>query len=323
MLELEVMPERALASSQWELVLGMPLSQVLEVLQLHSGAVQTALLTYSDQKPFEQDLSVDLNQDGVRLYFDPRSQRLKLIEVYDVTKVKMKYCNRFFCSSEITPTVDLINDCFGPTHPGEMDKGHNYYLLHFRGILFAFPLWTAQSGYPSPELGELLEADSYGSLVLSRLCLFSGNITDPAEARAPVMPLECFHGNGYSESVEVVRSEDGKIKGLQLKFIMDEPRSGGVGGEGRLKGLERRVMFGDTPQDVCSSLGAPSKVFFKAEDKMRIHSSGSHKLPTSKCSDYFFNYFTLGLDVLFDCATHRVRKMVMHNNVPGHYNFNM
>ena len=26
--------------------------------------------------------------------------------------------NRFFCSSEITPTVDLINDCFGPTHPG-------------------------------------------------------------------------------------------------------------------------------------------------------------------------------------------------------------
>ena len=41
-----------------------------------------------------------------------------------------------------------------------------------------------QSGYsPSPELGELLEADSYGSLVLSRLCLFSGNITDPADAR--------------------------------------------------------------------------------------------------------------------------------------------
>ena len=56
----------------------MPLSQALEILQLHSGAVQTALLTYSDQKPFEQDLSIDLNQDGVRLNFDPRSQRLKV-----------------------------------------------------------------------------------------------------------------------------------------------------------------------------------------------------------------------------------------------------
>lgn len=78
MLELEVMPERALATSQWELVLGMPLSQTLEILQLHSSVVQTALLSYSDQKPFEQDLSVDLNQDGVRLYFDPKNQRLKV-----------------------------------------------------------------------------------------------------------------------------------------------------------------------------------------------------------------------------------------------------
>ena len=59
--------------------LGMPLSQALEILQLHSGVVQTALLTYSEQRPFEQDLSVDLNQDGIRLYFDPKSQRLKVV----------------------------------------------------------------------------------------------------------------------------------------------------------------------------------------------------------------------------------------------------
>ena len=51
--------------------------------------------------------------------------------------------------------------------------------------------------------------------------------------------------------------------------IHTEPRSNGVGGgEGRLKGLERRVLFGDTPQGVAGSLGAPSKVFFKAEDKV-------------------------------------------------------
>ena len=79
------MPERALATTQWELVLGryqyvcvlyaliatvtgthslyvgvlftgtalyvvgMPLSQALEILQLHSRVVQTAQLTYSEQ----------------------------------------------------------------------------------------------------------------------------------------------------------------------------------------------------------------------------------------------------------------------------------
>ena len=35
------------------------------------------------------------------------------------------------------------------------------------------------------------------------------------------MPLECFHGNGYSESVDVVRSDGGQIKGLQVKFLME------------------------------------------------------------------------------------------------------
>ena len=39
--------------------------------------------------------------------------------------------------------------------------------------------------------------------------------------RAPVLPLECFHGNGYSETVEVVRGEDEKIDGLYLKFLME------------------------------------------------------------------------------------------------------
>ena len=57
---------------------GMPLSQSLEILQLHSSVIQTAQLTYSDQRPLDQDLAVDLNQDGVRLYFDPKSQRLKV-----------------------------------------------------------------------------------------------------------------------------------------------------------------------------------------------------------------------------------------------------
>ena len=35
------------------------------------------------------------------------------------------------------------------------------------------------------------------------------------------MPLECFHGNGYSECVEVVRSESGDIEGLHLRLLMD------------------------------------------------------------------------------------------------------
>ena len=52
-------------------------------------------------------------------------------------------------------------------------------------------------------------------------------------------------------------------------MLCTEPRLSGTS-EGRPRTLERRVMFGDTPQDVSSCLGAPSKVFFKAEDKVCV-----------------------------------------------------
>ncbi|VVD02426.1 unnamed protein product [Leptidea sinapis] len=55
---------------------------------------------------------------------------------------------------------------------------------------------------------------------------------------------------------------------------------------------------------------------------MRIHRPTARRRPPP-ASDYFFNYFTLGLDVLFDARTHRVKKFVLHTNYPGHYNFNM
>ena len=53
--------------------------------------------------------------------------------------------------------------------------------------------------------------------------------------------------------------------------------------------------FGRQLQDVASALGCPTKVFFKSEDKMRIHSAEAQKLVRSRSSDYFFNYITLGV----------------------------
>lgn len=38
-------------------------------------------------------------------------------------------------------------------------------------------------------------------------------------------------------------------------------------------------------------------------------------------NDYFYNYFHLGIDVLFDGSTHRCKKIILHSNVPGHFDF--
>ena len=65
------------------------------------------------------------------------------------------------------------------------------------------------------------------------------------------------------------------------------------------------------------------RIFYKSEDKMKIHAPDAHRRVRTRTSDYFLNYFTLGTDVLIDAGTHTVKKLVLHTNFPGHYDFNI
>lgn len=57
----------------------------------------------------------------------------------------------------------------------------------------------------------------------------------------------------------------------------------------------QELHFGASVEDVLTLLGAPSRVYYKDEDKMRIHSPQAHRRAPAPFSDYFYNYFTLGL----------------------------
>jgi len=52
---------------------------------------------------------------------------------------------------------------------------------------------------------------------------------------------------------------------------------------------------------------------------MKIHTSSYEGL---FCSDYFYNFFALGVDILFDIQTHLIKKFILHTNFPSHYEFN-
>lgn len=43
------------------------------------------------QNPLDADIVINLTQDGIRLFFDPICQRLKVIEIYNMKLVKLKY----------------------------------------------------------------------------------------------------------------------------------------------------------------------------------------------------------------------------------------
>ena len=42
---------------------------------------------------------------------------------------------------------------------------------------------------------------------------------------------------------------------------------------------------------------------------------------TAAYAHYFYNYFDLGVDLLFDGLEHRVIKIVLHTNFPSHHDF--
>ena len=82
------------------------------------------------QNPLDVDLVINLPHDGVRLIFDPVVQRLKIIEIYNMKLVKLKYCGLPFNSPEVLPSIEQIEHSFGATHPGVYDSDKQVY-LHF------------------------------------------------------------------------------------------------------------------------------------------------------------------------------------------------
>jgi hypothetical protein len=120
-----------------------------------------------------------------------------------------------------------------------------------------------------------------------------GTLTD--KAYAPPLPA----GSLYMEEVHVELGEE-------LWFT--------VGGQ--------HIPFGASPQDVWTELGRPCGIHQKQVDQMVIHSASDPRPRTTLCGDYFYNYFSRGLDILFDGQTHKIKKFVLHTNFPGHADFN-
>jgi len=154
------------------------------------------------------------------------------------------------------------------------------------------------------------------------MAIYAGNVL--TECMAPQQPLSRYPSL-QCKSVEILRSGDRTV-GVTLSL---EPNYGEIGRSSfpsrgqTCEYLKKSIRFGDSVQDVMSAVGAPNRIFYKSEDKMKIHSPNAHRKASLLKSDYFYNYFTFGIDLLFDAKHNRVKKFILHTNFPGHYNFNM
>ncbi len=78
------------------LLVGTHFSQCIASIQHQVGTIKGVEISYCDRDPLAFDLSIRLTQDGIKLVFDSLSQRLKVIEIYDLSLVRLKYWQVFF-----------------------------------------------------------------------------------------------------------------------------------------------------------------------------------------------------------------------------------
>ncbi|KAF9920566.1 hypothetical protein FBU30_009573 [Linnemannia zychae] len=303
--------------------LGTSLWDNIRLLRDQAALIPAVELKYSDEHPFSADIVLRLASNGIELRFEPMTQRLKLIKVDDFSRLRLT-----------------------PTYPGVFDGAKHLYTLSYPGLSLVFPipekhmlLYQSSADLPlefpdgtTPVASHMYiyyGADDWRSAILLPIAMLVRNIQD---SNSP-----SHHSGRFGEGKFELEKVNAKInQGVELRFT----------GAGQTQKCTILLHL-TTPQDLLADLGSPASIYYKEEDKMKIHSEtkespriqqeedgilgemddigyNRNNKPaedSQQPNDYFYNYFHLGLDILFDGSTHRCKKIVMHTNVPGHFDF--
>ena len=156
-------------------------------------------------------------------------------------------------------------------------------------IFYHFILQPSYGGIRQ-ELGRLQFPPGESPRV-SKMYIYNGNSL--ADCLSPALPTPRYPVV-YHDGVQVLRNQR-ETWGLRIR-LSTFPDLRDINSSAF---QTRDVFFGDSVQDVVSAIGAPSRTFYKSEDKMKIHSPNAFRKAASHKSDYFYNYFTLGIVSIF------------------------
>ncbi|CAK0875936.1 unnamed protein product, partial [Prorocentrum cordatum] len=287
-------------------LLGMGVNEALAVVQ-RMGSLDTAELSFDERGSLDTDLCLRLPALGAQLCFDAFQQDLRVIVVrfrHGASSREGSADGEEGCPSlaALPPLAHAgrpfggmqqrslslrdIYAMFGLTWIGEFRPGAEAaYLLKYRGLTFEFPL--------PEDAVEALEAQG----------------GQPMELPGGGAPTACCMWVYAKESPSFLEPAP-PLQDAFLEKVVVRPASGvEIGG--------RLLQFGCTPQDMLSDFGPPEQVCLKDRDAVRTHSASA--LPSHSFGpDYFYNYFRMGFDVLFDGQTHLMKKVILHTNPPTH-----
>nr|DAD40414.1 TPA_asm: hypothetical protein HUJ06_014737 [Nelumbo nucifera] len=120
--------------------LGMPISEAFAQIEQQPNIYDVVHVKYFDEEPLKLDIVISFPDHGFHLRFDPWSQRLRLIEVFDIKRLQMRYAASLIGGPSTLATFVAVYALFGPTFPGIYDKDRGVYTLFYPGLSFAFPI---------------------------------------------------------------------------------------------------------------------------------------------------------------------------------------
>lgn len=130
---------------------------------------------------------------------------------------------------------------------------------------------------------------------------------------------------GPPDSVLVKDKESGSLQSSSAALVMSHayspscsPSIGAVKANSpNMPGLGLGApMLDDDSLDLGAGAGASG-----GADRLPPSSTSISSRPRSFYPDYFFNYFELGFDLLFDGTSHKVKKIILHTNLIGTADF--
>jgi len=229
------------------------------------------------------------------LLFSPYHQRLHTICLRKLKDrhppINLRYKDSVICTGEEPLFKVQISRTFGPTYPGDE--------LKYPGVWFSFD---------DDGINESLKGSSSHGITSDRSKEVKRIIVTQKDAQdAERDPLDevtlcpVMYGD-ISRAVVKIHN------GVLLHFY--GPSGPSVS--------SLHVRLGETTAQALNlDLGPPSRVHYKEDERMAIHSPKPQFDEENQSTDYFWNYFSHGIDFLISGQTHIVRKIILHSNVPG------
>jgi len=264
---MEIRPEKGLGS----LLLGSSIWEILNLITSPNERFGKCVTRFNSEDPMKMHIILDLENLGILLYFDPKSQLLVLIKIYELSRVQLSY-KKIPINAPSLFSLAQTHSVFGPTIAGHYTEDKAKYILQYPGTTFSFRVDSRE--------------------------VIKNQAPDPNTTF-----LQCFY------IFEPDSKDSSKIETNSKSQIVIVHPSEGIEIDNSF------ILYGDSPQRVKSLLGKTEAVSVKNTNRNIYRRSDKDDEEFE--FDYFFTYFSLGIDVLFSAETHTVIKFILHTNFPN------